>query len=615
MVDGSDSLDPADDAGIAAVGRPDDSTAIEDARGGLQALRGRLTGQVVLAGDPKWDEARQAWNLAVDQRPFAVALVESVEDVVKVVEFARAHGLRIAPQGTGHGASALAVLDDTILVKTTRLRGVKIDAGAHRARIEAGALWEEVVEPAADQGFVVLHGSSPDVGVVGYTLGGGMGWLARSRGLAANSVTAVELVTAEGRFVRLDDENEPDLFWAVRGGGGSFGVVTALELELYPTPELYAGAMFWPVERAAEVLRRWRDWTETAPDEITSVGRILHFPPFPDVPEPMRGKSFVIFEAVFVGPESDGAALVAPLRELDPAMDTFAAVGPKALQHLHMDPPHPVPGVGDGLFLERLPDEAIDAFVQTAVPPLISIELRQLGGAMASPAERHGAVGTLDAGYVAFAVGMAPNPEAAAAVHEAVDRVKAGLDPWESARTYFNFAERQVGGARLYPLKTYTYQRLRKIRAAHDADELFVSNHPIPPAAVIEMSRIASAPLFVDLPAAELDAVAAAMGEAEVDAGTEVVTVDESGSTVYVIEEGEAEVLGAGGPTPVTLGPGDTFGEIALLVTAGQRTATVVALTPMRLLALSGPDFERIRGDIPELERSLRRLGLERSSR
>ena len=614
MVDGAHSFDAADHAGLSTDGQLDGRTAIEDARGGLHALRGRLTGQVVLPGDPEWDEARQAWNLAVDQRPFAVALVESVEDVVEVVDFARAHGLRIAPQGTGHGASALAVLDDTILVKTSRLRGVEIDAGARRARIEAGALWEDVVEPAAEQGFVVLHGSSPDVGVVGYTLGGGMGWLARSRGLAANSVTAVELVTAEGRFARLDKENEPDLFWAVRGGGGSFGVVTAIELELYSTPELYAGAMFWPVERAGEVLRSWRDWAETVPDEVTSVGRILHFPPFPDVPEPLRGNSFVIVEAVSVGSESDGAALVAPLRELDPAMETFAAVGPTALQHLHMDPPHPVPGVGDGLFLERLPDEAIDAFVQTGVPPLISLEIRQLGGAMASSSHHHGAVGTLDAGYVMFAVGMAPNPGIAAAVHEAVDLVKARLAPWESERTYFNFSERQVGGARLYPRKTYTYQRLRKLRAAHDPGEMFVSNHPIPPAVVIDAARIASAPLFVDLPAAELDALAAVMGEAEVDAGTEVVTVDESGTTVYLIEEGEAEVLGAGGPAPVTLGPGDTFGEIALLLT-GERTATVVARTPMRLLALSGPDFERIRGQIPELERALRRLGLERASR
>ena len=580
----------------------------------LRVLRDRLTGELVLPGEPEWDDARRAWNLAVDQRPFAVALVESVEDVVAVVEFAGTHGLRIAPQGTGHGASPLAVLDDTVLVKTSRLRGVEIDAAAHRVRIEAGALWEDVVEPAAEQGFVVLHGSSPDVGVVGYTLGGGIGWLARSRGLAANSVTAVELVTAEGRFLRLDSENEPDLFWAVRGGGGSFGVVTAIELELYPTPELYAGAMFWPVERAAEVLASWRDWAETVPHEITSVGRILHFPPFPDVPEPMRGNSFVIVEAVFVGSESEGAALVAPMRELAPVIDTFAVVGPTALQHLHMDPPHPVPGAGDGLFLEQLPDEAINWIVRTGVPPLVGLEVRQLGGAMASTAPHHGAVGTLDAGYAMFAVGMAPTPEVAAAVGEAVDLVKDGLAPWESARTYFNFAERPIGGARLYPLKTYTYQRLRKIRATHDPNEMFISNHPIPPAVVVDTSRISSARQFADLPAAELQALAAAMGEAEVDAGTEVVTVDESGSTVYLIEEGQVEVIGTRSTTPVLLGPGETFGEIALLLRAGQRTATVVARTPLKLLALSGADFEHIQGQIPEFELALRRLGLQRTS-
>jgi hypothetical protein len=234
---------------------------------------------------------------------------------------------------------------------------------------------------------------------------------------------------------------------------------------------------------------------------------------------------------------------------------------------------------------------------------------------MATPAQHHGAVGTLDAGYVMFAVGMAPNPEIAAAVHQAVDRVKTALAPWESARTYFNFAERQVGGARLYPLKTYTFQRLRKIRATHDPTEMFVSNHPIPSAVAIGTTRIARAPLFADLPPAELEELAGAMGEAEVDAGTEIVTIDESGSTVYLIEAGEAEVIGAGSESPVTLGPGDTFGEIGLLLTAGKRTATVVARTPMQLLALSEPDFERIREQIPEFERSLRNLGLERSSR
>ncbi len=445
----------------------------------IRALRTRVAGEIVLPGDPGWDTARLAWNLAVDQRPFAVALVESAEDVVAIVEFARVHGLRVAPQSTGHGASALASLEDAILVKTERMRRVEIDATARRAHVEGGAVWADVVEPAAEQGFVVLHGSSPDVGVAGYTLGGGMGWLARSRGLSANSVLAVEVVTADGRVVRADRDNEPDLFWAVRGGGGSFGVVTALEIALYETPDLYAGAMFWPVERASEVLHAWREWIETVPDTVTSVGRILHFPPIPDVPEPLRGNSFVLVEAVFTGPESEGVELVAPLRELGPAMDTFAAVPPTALPHLHMDPPKPVPGVGDGMFLDDFPVEAVDAVVANGVPPLLSLEVRHLGGALAEPSAAHGAVGSIDAGYAVYAVGMAMTPEMDAAVGEAVGRTKAALAPWESERTYLNFAEERIDPARLYPAEAY--RRLRRVRAAYDRGELFLANHPVPP--------------------------------------------------------------------------------------------------------------------------------------
>jgi FAD/FMN-containing dehydrogenase len=446
----------------------------------IRALRLRLDGDLVLPGDPDWDAARLAWNLAVDQRPFAVALVESAQDVVSVVQFARVHGLRVAPQGTGHGASPIASLEETILVKTERMRGVTLDAESRTARAEAGALWQDVVEPAAEQGFLVLHGSSPDVGVVGYTLGGGMGWLARSKGLAANSVTAIELVTADGRLVRADGDSEPDLFWAVRGGGGSFGVVTAIEFRMFETPELYAGAMFWPVERASEVLQAWREWAETVPDEVTSVGRILHLPPIPDVPEPFRGKSFVLVEATYVGSEAEGSALVEPLRKLGPAMDTFAAVPPTALQHLHMDPPKPVPGIGDGLFLDELPAEAIDAMVATGTPPLLSLEIRALGGKLAEASASNGAVGSIESGFVLFAVGFAPTPEIGQAVEDAVDRVQAAFQPWAARRTYFNFAERAVEPERLYPPETY--RRLRRIKAQYDSGGLFLANHSIPPA-------------------------------------------------------------------------------------------------------------------------------------
>lgn len=313
--------------------------------------------------------------------------------------------------------------------------------------------------------------------MVGNSLGGGMGWLARSLGLSANSVAAVELVTADGRLVRADRDSEPDLFWAVRGGGGNFGVVTAVELVLYDAPELYAGVLFFPVERASEVLHAWREWAETVPDEVTSVGRIMHFPPLPMVPEPLRGDSFALVEAVFAGSESEGEALIRPLRELGPAMDTFAAVPPTALQHLHMDPPQPVPGLGDGMFLDALPPEAVDAVVANGAPPLLSLEIRHLGGKLAEPSPANGAVGSVDAGFAMFAVGFVPTPEAAAAVEAAVDRAKAALAPWESPRTYFNFAERAVPAERLYPAETC--RRLRRIRAAYDPREMFVASHGI----------------------------------------------------------------------------------------------------------------------------------------
>ena len=360
---------------------------------GLDAgtLREQLMGTVTVPGDAGWDAARQAWNLAVDQRPVAVAEPETVADVVAIVKFAAARGMRVAAQGTGHAATALAEgsLHDTILVKTHRMRVVEIDPDSRRARAQAGAIWADVAGPASEHGLAALAGSSHDVGVVGYCLGGGVSWLARKHGLAANSVVAVQIVTADGRVVVADAHHEADLFWAVRGGGGNFGIVTAIELELYPVDELYAGMLAFPVERAAEVLRAWREWVRTVPDEATSVGRILHFPPFEEIPAPLRGQSFVMVEMAYLGDEAAGSELLAPLRALHPVMDTFAMVAPADLLALHMDPPGPVPGVGDGALLDVMPAEAIDALAAVSGPdtPLLSVELRHLGGALARRAE------------------------------------------------------------------------------------------------------------------------------------------------------------------------------------------------------------------------------------
>src|SRR6516164_7069981 len=387
-----------------------------------EALRAAVTGEVFAPGDAGYDQARQAWNLAIDERPAVVVMAESAADVAQAVRFARTRGMRIAPQGTGHGAEPLEPLRGAMLLRTVRMRSVRIDPVSRTARADAGALWQDVTVPAGEHGLAALAGSSANVGVTGYTLGGGMGWLARRYGLAANSVTAAEVVTPDGRLVRADADHERDIFWAVRGGGGSVGVVTALEMTLYPVSELYAGALFFPIERASEVLHSWRLWTDTLPDELTSVGRLLRLPPIDEVPEPMRGRAFVLVEAAYIGDALSGAELIRPLRALGPELDTFTAIQAPALQQLHMDPESPVPGAGDGAFLAALPANAIDTLLALVGPgvqtPLLSVEIRHLGGALAREARGSGAQPKIAAQYVLFAVGIAPTPELAAAARK-----------------------------------------------------------------------------------------------------------------------------------------------------------------------------------------------------
>jgi FAD/FMN-containing dehydrogenase len=447
----------------------------------LEDFRDRLAGEIVLPGDGGWDAARQAWNLSVDQHPVSVVFPEAAEDVAAVVEVAGRHGLRVVAQGTGHSAGPMGPLDETILVKTSRMRGVEIDAQANRARVGAGALWGEVVPAAAEHGLAALAGSAEDVGVVGYTLGGGIGWLARRHGLACTSVLAAEAVTAGGRIVRANAEREPDLFWALRGGGGSFAIVTALEFALHPVAEVYAGALFWPLERAGEVFHAWGEVVADAPVELTSLGRLMQFPPIPEVPEPFRGRALVLVEAAYCGPEADGAALLQPLRELGPEMDTLATIPVDGLSELHMDPPQPVPFAGDGMLLSELPAEGVDALVGIAGAgsgsPLLSVEVRHLGGALAKASPSNGALSSIDAGFALYAVGMAMDAEIKAAVQAHAAKVQEALAAWSAGRSFMNFTERHADPGEFFDAATY--ERLRRVKAEYDPDAVIRANHSI----------------------------------------------------------------------------------------------------------------------------------------
>ena len=454
-----------------------DPTALDAA-----ALRSQVAGTVVAPGDAEWDVARQAWNLAVDQRPALVAIPADEDDVVAIVNFAREHGLRVAPQGTGHNATPLGSLERTILLKTSALRGVEIDAEHRTARVRAGALWAEVTGPASEHGLAPLAGSSADVGVVGYTLGGGLSWLARRHGLACNSVISIEVVTADGRRLRADRDHEPDLYWALRGGGGSFGVVTAIEIALYPLPEVYAGALLWPWERAGEVLRRWAEWCRTAPETITTSARLLQVPPLPDIPEALRGRQFVAIDGAFIGDAASGAAVLRPLRALEPEIDLFGVKPAAALSHIHMDPEQPVPGIGSHMLLDELSDAAIDTLVAAAGPdsgsPLLAVELRHLGGAVRRRPDEHGALATLDAAYVLFAVGVPMDEGMAAAIVAHHERLGTAMRLWDAGKRFLNFTEEPTDLSAAYP--DATYRRLRAVKSVYDPMDRIASNHPIP---------------------------------------------------------------------------------------------------------------------------------------
>jgi FAD binding domain len=440
-----------------------------------------FAGTVLAPADHGWDAARQAFNTDVDQQPASIAIPADAVDVISAVRYAARHGLRVAPQRTGHNAAPLGDLTDVLLLRTDALDGVEMDEAARRVRVGAATRWEQVTPQLSELGLAALHGSSPDVGIVGYSLGGGIGWLARKHGMQTNAVTAVDLITADGRLVRTDHDHEPELFWALRGGGGNFGVVTAIEFEVLPVRELYAGALFYPLEQTADVLHAWTELLPHLPEEITSWASVLHFPPLPELPEAFRGRSFAVVMAAFLGSEADGRALLAPLRGLRPTIDTFAMQPPGGLGELAMDPRDPLPYRSTHALLDSLSATAIEDIAELAGPgsPLAMVQLRHMGGALARPEPGAGARATLPGEICVFGLGVVPEAAAEPAVLSALDRLSASV-AGQRVGDYPNFVEDRVDTRSFFD--DVTWQRLRRVKALYDPQDLFRANHRISPA-------------------------------------------------------------------------------------------------------------------------------------
>jgi hypothetical protein len=387
---------------------------------------------------------------------------------------------------TGHGTSVPA--DGSLLVSTKRMSAVTVDPPARAARVEAGVRWQQVIDAAAPHGLAPLNGSSPMAGVVGYTTGGGLSpTLGRSRGWAADHVRALEIVTADGQLLRCTPEQDSDLFWAVRGGKDNFGIVTALEFDLFEVPRLYGGALYFPGEIAEDVLHTYRTWSATLPEQMTASVALLRLPPLDIVPEPLRGKLTATVRIAYLGSPETGARLVAPIREIGAALiDTVTEMPYQAVGTIHADPPVPLPAYEGSVRLAELPEAAVAAILRSAGPdtdcPIVVVELRQLGGALGRAPAVPSAVAGRNAAFQVFCVGIG-GPMEAPFIYASMDEIFRGLKPWEVPEGSLNylFSRESDPDTVRDAFGEDVHDRLSAIKRTYDPENRFRVNHNIPP--------------------------------------------------------------------------------------------------------------------------------------
>jgi FAD/FMN-containing dehydrogenase len=423
------------------------------------------------AGQQGYDTEVGGFQTAIRHQPEVVVAAASTADVVEAISLARTRGVRVGVQATGHGARLPA---DGLLVTTRSMSGVRIDPVARTAWVEAGARWSAVIERAAAHGLAPLAGSAPGVGVVGYTLGGGFGLLGRTFGYAADHVRALDVVTADGSLRRVTATSEPDLFWALRGGGQLLGVVTGMEVALVPVPVVYGGGLHFDAVRAADVLTAFRELTAVAPETLTTSVGMVGLPPVDAVPEPLRGKH--VLHVRLASTEPLDPSLLAPLRAIGPLTDRVGEVPAAEVGSIYGDPDFPHAYVGDNVLLGELPPTLLDSVRSLAGPsapvPCV-VEIRHLGGAMARPPEVANAVPYREAAYILRVLSPAVDVDAARAVHHEVFAAAAPFAVGRAATFGYGPVDDDPS---LPPLRdSATEARLAQVKSVFDPDGVFLS--------------------------------------------------------------------------------------------------------------------------------------------
>jgi FAD/FMN-containing dehydrogenase len=463
-----------------------DTRIIGDAT--VAELAAELRGHIIRPGDDDYDDARALWNAMHDRHPALIVRCAGTADVVAALRFARSQSLEIAVRGGGHSIAGFSGVDGGIVIDLSEMRGVRVDPVARRAVVQGGCVWRDVDVETQLHGLATTGGLISTTGVAGFTLGGGIGWLMRRYGLACDNLVAAEVVTADGEVVRASGEENPELLWALRGGGGNFGVVTTFEFALHQVgPMIAGGAVFYPGDAAEAVLRGWREWLPSAPDELTTVVNLTTAPPAPFIPEAWHGQRVVAIVGAFSGSVDDGIATIAPLRKFaEPVADLFGPLPYTAMQTL-IDALHPA---GDGNYFKShhmtdLPDDAIDALVrghQAVTSPQNEIHVHDLRGSVAWQPTGGSAFPHREAPYVLNVISKWPGGGAGPQHVDWARDVVASLEPYGDGTAYVNFLGDAEDGGRLRDAYgAETYERLAAVKQRFDPDNVFHLNQNIAP--------------------------------------------------------------------------------------------------------------------------------------
>ncbi len=452
----------------------------------LAGLDAEVDGPVLSPDDPAYAAECATYNLRTPLAPAVVVGATSVADVQAAVRFATRRGMPVAVRGGGHAVTDSA--RDALLINLGRMHHSSVDPQTRTARIAGGAVWRQVLDAATPHGLAPMNGSAPTVGAVGYLLGGGHSpTLGRTLGYADEYVTSIDVVTADGDLHTATATDEADLHFALRGSRGNFGVVTAVETEVFPVTRLYGGGLYFAGERAADVLHVWRNWVAGVPPEMTSSVAILRLPPMPTIPEPIRGAFLVHVRIAYLGDAAEGETLVAPLRAIGPrVLDTVREMPYAEVGTIHSDPPDPLPYVEGATGLREFSPATIDALLDLAGPdsecPLVGVEVRPLGGALDHTPATPDAVPSRGLPFQTFAFGVG-GPDEIDGLRSYLDVVIDGLASWTDPHMMVNFLGPDDPDSRLREVYgPDIYDRLAQVKAAYDPDNTFRANHNIPPA-------------------------------------------------------------------------------------------------------------------------------------